>query len=56
MREGGIAMAFSLGACRKERTGTCILGLRLYSISGKSCIYNGGLECSDSIEPNIGKM
>lgn len=41
-------MAFGLWACRNERTGTCILGLRLYS-----AIYNSGLECNDLIEPNI---
>lgn len=56
MREGGIAMAFGLWVCRNERGGIPILGLRLFSKSGKSCIYNSGLECNDFIEPNVGNI
>lgn len=51
-----MAMAFDLSGCSNERTGTCMLGLRLYPISGNSCIYNGGLECNDFIEPNVGNI
>ena len=46
-------MAFDLSGCRNERTGTYMLGLRLYPISGNSCIYNRGLESNDFIEPNV---